>query len=78
MAPLPFTVELTDAVTGEFLWGLCFRQQVSVPWPNPAQLGCDQVNVRVTFADGTIAETRLQGRPRDGGAGGGPVCPSLN
>jgi hypothetical protein len=61
MEMFPYTVELADPVTGDILWSVSVcRAGVSVPWPRPDDLGCDRVDVHVTFADGTTADIPLR------------------
>jgi len=74
---VPYTVEIIGAVTGETLWAVSVCQPMPrVPVPRPAELDCDWAMLRVTFADGTTAETELISRVPCDAAGGGPGCPS--
>lgn len=54
----PLTIELLDAATGEALWKATADGPGIMDIPTPADLGIARVSARVTFADGTVSESR--------------------
>jgi len=53
----PFTIELLDAATMRVVWEHTADGAGAVRIPAAAELGCERVESRVTFADGTVAES---------------------